>query len=91
MLQSVLTRFFGSKHERDAKKFQPLMDQVNDLEPSMQKLSDEQLKAKTNEFKERLAGGETLDDLMVEAYALVREAAIRVLEQRHFDVQIMGW
>ncbi len=90
MLQSVLTRFFGSKHERDEKKFHPLMNQTNDLEPSMQKLSDEQLRAKTDEFKERLANGETLDDLLVEAYALVREAAVRVLGQRHFDVQVMG-
>ncbi|MFC1715307.1 preprotein translocase subunit SecA [Candidatus Poribacteria bacterium] len=90
MLQSVLTKVFGSKHDRDAKKLQPLVDEINDLEPSMQKLSDEQLRAKTDEFKERLANGETLDDLMVEAYALVREAAVRVLGQRHFDVQAMG-
>jgi len=90
MLQSVLTKFFGSKHERDEKKLQPLIDQVNSLEPSIKALSDEQLRAKTDEFKKRLANDETLDDMMVEAYAVVREAAIRVLEQRHFDVQIMG-
>jgi len=90
MLQSVLTRVFGSKHERDAKKFQPLVDQINALEPSLKTLSDEQLRAKTDEFKNRLAKGETLDDLMVEAYAVVREAAIRTLGQRHFDVQVIG-
>ena len=90
MLQSVLTKVFGSKHDRDVKKLQPWVDQVNELEPSLKTLSDEQLRARTDEFKERLANGETLDDLMVEAYALVREAAVRVLGQRHFDVQVMG-
>lgn len=90
MLQSVLTKFFGSKHDRDEKKLQPSVDEVNSLEPSMKTLSDEQLRAKTDEFKKRLANDETLDDMMVEAFAVVREAAIRVLKQRHFDVQIMG-
>ena len=90
MFQSVLAKFFGTKHERDTKKFQPLMDEVNSLEPSLKVLSDEQLSAKTDEFKDRLAKGETLDDLLVEAYAVVREAAVRVLGQRHYDVQVMG-
>ena len=66
------------------------MDQINSLEPSLKTLSDERLKARTDEFKQRLAGGEMLDDLMAEAYAVVREAAIRVLGQRHFDVQVIG-
>jgi len=90
MLQSVLSKVFGSKHERDIKKLQPLVDQINALESSIKSLSDEQLKAKTGEFRERLAKGETLDDLLVEAYAVVRETAVRTLGQRHFDVQIMG-
>lgn len=90
MLQSVLTKVFGTKHERDIKKLQPLVDQVNSLEPSLKVLSDEQLRNKTDEFKERLAKGETLDDLLVEAYAVVREAAVRTLGQRHYDVQVIG-
>ena len=90
MLQAVLTKVFGSKHERDIKKFQPLVDQTNSLESSIKALSDEQLRAKTGEFKDRLAKGETLDDLLVEAYAVVREAAVRTLGQRHYDVQVMG-
>ncbi|MBD3184331.1 preprotein translocase subunit SecA, partial [Candidatus Poribacteria bacterium] len=90
MFQSVLAKVFGTKHERDVKKLQPWVDQINALEPEMQKLSDAELKAKTDEFRERLDKGETLDDLMVEAYAVVREAAVRVLGQRHYDVQIMG-
>jgi len=72
------------------KKFQPLIDEVSSKEPSLKSLSDEQLSAKTDEFKKRLANGESLDDLMVEAYAVVREAAIRTLGQRHYDVQVMG-
>jgi preprotein translocase subunit SecA len=90
MLQSVLTKFFGSKQERDLKKFQPLVEHVSSLEPSVKEFSDEQLRSKTDEFKERLAKGETLDDLLPEAYAVVREAAIRTLGQRHYDVQVMG-
>lgn len=90
MLQSVLSRVFGSKHERDTKKYQSFVDEINSLEPSLKNLSDERLKAKTDEFKKRLEKGETLDDLMVEAYAVVREAAIRILGQRHYDVQVMG-
>ncbi len=90
MLQSVLSKFFGTKQERDLKKLQPLLDEVNEKEPSFKALSDEQLSSMTNEFKVRLAKGETLDDLLPEAYAVVREAAIRTLGQRHFDVQVMG-
>jgi preprotein translocase subunit SecA len=90
MLQSVLTKVFGSKHDRDRKKLEPIVAQINELEPSMKSLSDEQLRAKTIEFKDRLAKGETLDDLLVEAFAVVREASIRVLGMRHFDVQLIG-
>ncbi len=87
---SLLTKVFGTKHERDIKKLQPLVDQINALEPSIKRLSDEQLRAKTDEFKARLADGQTLDDLLVEAFAVVREAAVRTLGQRHYDVQLMG-
>jgi preprotein translocase subunit SecA len=87
---SVLAKVFGTKHERDVKKLQPLVDQINSLEPSLKVLSDEQLRAKTDEFRARLAEGEMLDDLLVEAYAVVREASVRTLGQRHYDVQVMG-
>ena len=90
MLQTVLSRVFGNKHDRDVKKIQPFVAEINVLEPSMKALTDEQLRAKTDEFKARFQKGETLDDLMVEAYAVVREAAIRVLGQRHYDVQLIG-
>jgi len=90
MLQTVLTKVFGSKHDRDVKKVQPFVAEINNLEPSMKALTDEQLQAKTDEFKARLQNGEALDDLMVEAFAVVREAAIRVLGQRHYDVQLIG-
>ncbi|MDQ1328306.1 MAG: Protein translocase subunit SecA, partial [Candidatus Poribacteria bacterium] len=90
MLQTVLSKVFGNKHDRDAKKIQPFVVEINALEPSMKALTDEQLRAKTDEFKARLQKGEKLDDLMVEAYAVVREAAIRVLGQRHYDVQLIG-
>jgi preprotein translocase subunit SecA len=90
MLQTVLTKVFGSKHDRDVKKVQPIVDEINSLEPSMKSLTDEQLRSKTDEFKARFQNGEALDDLMVEAYAVVREAAIRVLGQRHYDVQLIG-
>jgi preprotein translocase subunit SecA len=90
MLQTVLTKVFGSKHDRDVKKILPIVAEINSLEPSMKVLTDEQLRAKTDEFRARLQNGETLDDLLVEAYAVVREAAIRVLGQRHYDVQLIG-
>jgi preprotein translocase subunit SecA len=90
MLQKVLSRVFGTKHDRDVKKVQPIVAQINELEPMIKKLTDEQLRAKTDEFKDRLQKGETLDDLLVEAFAVVREAAIRVLGQRHYDVQLIG-
>jgi len=90
MLQTVLSKVFGNKHDRDTKKIQPFVVEINALEPSMKALTDEQLRAKTDEFKARFQKGETLDDLMMEAYAVVREAAIRVLGQRHYDVQLIG-
>lgn len=85
-----LDKIFGSQNDREVKKVLKIVEQINALEPGMQKLSDEELQNKTNEFKERLAKGETLDDIMVEAYAVVREASVRVLGMRHFDVQLVG-
>jgi preprotein translocase subunit SecA len=90
MLNAVLTQIFGTKSSRDAKRLQPRLDQINTLEPEMKNLSDEQLRAKTDEFRKRIEDGETLDDLLVEAFAVVREASMRTLGLRHFDVQMMG-
>ena len=89
-MMEFLTKVFGSKEQRDIKKLQPIVNQINSLENSMQALSDEQMRAKTDEFKQRLQSDETLDDLLTEAFALVREAAIRTLGQRAFDSQLMG-
>ena len=90
MLEKALTKIFGSKHDREMKRLQPIIDKVNSYEDAMKKLSDEELKAKTPEFKQRLASGETLDDIMEEAFAVCREAAWRVLGMRHYDVQLIG-
>jgi len=87
---SLLNIIFGDANKKELTKLQPLVEKVNQLEPSLLKLSDEELKHKTIEFKERLQKGETLDGLLPEAFATVREAAKRVLGQRHFDVQILG-
>ena len=87
---SFLNKIFKSYSEKEVKRVMPLVDQINGLEESMAKLSDEELRAKTTEFKERLAKGETLDDLLPEAFAVVREASKRVLGMRHFDVQLIG-
>jgi preprotein translocase subunit SecA len=87
---SLYEKMFGSESSRYIKKILPLLKRVNDLEPAMQELSDEQLREKTTEFKTRLAEGETLDDLLPEAYAAVREAARRTRNERHYDVQILG-
>src|SRR5208337_3977340 len=77
-------------HEREIKKIKPLVALINDLEPQMRALSDVELAAKTQEFREKLAQGATLDDLLIEAFAAVREAGRRVLNMRHFDVQLIG-
>ncbi len=89
-MASLLTKVFGSKHERDVKRMQPQVDAINQLEPTIEALTDEQLRAKTVEFRQRLAQGETLDDLLVEAFAVTREAARRALGMRHYDVQLIG-
>lgn len=87
---SILTSIFGSRNSRLLKQYGKVVSKINALEPSMQQLSDEQLQAKTTEFKERLAKGETLDDLLVEAFAVCREGSRRVLKMRPFDVQLIG-
>ena len=85
-----LTKVFGTHSERELKLIYPLVDKIEALRPKMMKLSDEELKGKTREFKQRLADGETLDDLLVEAFAAVREAARRVLGMEHYRVQLIG-
>jgi preprotein translocase subunit SecA len=87
---SIFSSIFGDANEKFVKSLQPKVEKINSLEKEFEALSDEQLKAKTAEFKERLAKGETLDNLLAEAFAAVREAGKRQLKQRHFDVQLMG-
>ena len=87
---SVFTKIFGTHSEREVKRIIPIVDKIEALAPEFEKLTDEQLQAKTLEFKERLANGETLDDILPEAYATVREAATRVLDMRHYRVQLIG-
>jgi preprotein translocase subunit SecA len=87
---SLLTQIFGSRNQRLIKQYQKTVREINALEPVIEKLSDEQLQAKTPEFKARLDKGETLDDILVEAFAVCREASKRVLKMRHFDVQMIG-
>jgi preprotein translocase subunit SecA len=85
-----MNNLFGDENTRKIKTLQPLVDKINGLESSISKLTDEQLKAKTQEFKDRLGKGESLDDILPEAFAAVREASKRTLGQRHFDVQLIG-
>ena len=87
---AILEKIFGDENKKYLKKAQRKVEKINQLEPEFEKLKDEQLKEKTLEFKERLQKGETLDDLLEEAFSLVREAAKRTLGQRHFDVQLIG-
>ena len=86
----IAKKIFGTENDRKLKKLRPLVDHINSLEPTFEPLTNDQLKAKTDEFKKRLAEGESLDDLLPEAFATVREAAKRTLGQRHFDVQLIG-
>src|SRR6188472_1043345 len=90
MLQTILAKVIGTQNERDLKKLRPIVAQVNALEGSIKPLSDEALRGKTAEFRARLQNGESLDDLLPEAFAVVREAGRRVLNVRHFDVQLIG-
>ncbi len=90
MMRNILQKIIGSKNDRDLKKIQPVVEQINALESTFEALDDDQLKGKTGEFRQRLANGEKLDDLLPEAFAVVREASKRVLGMRHFDVQLIG-
>ncbi|MCW8891801.1 MAG: preprotein translocase subunit SecA [Deltaproteobacteria bacterium] len=90
MIRNFVQKIVGSKNERDLKKMQPMVEQINALEASFETLSDEQLQAKTQEFRQRLANGEDLAQLLPEAFAVVREASKRTLGMRHFDVQLIG-
>ena len=90
LVNTILAKVIGTQNERDLKKLRPIVAEINVKEPDVQKLTDVQLREKTEEFRHRLAAGETLDDLLPEAFAVVREAGRRVLNMRHFDVQLIG-
>src|SRR4030067_1924790 len=103
MLEKIITKIFGSKHQRDTKKIWPLVEEINRIYPGLSTLSDEQLTAKTEEFKKRLADGETLEDILPEAYATVKETCRRLVGKKWdvrgiqitwdmipYDVQLIG-
>ncbi len=90
MLTAVARKLFGSSNDRRVRKYQPRAQEINDLEPELVTLTDEQLRARTEEFKKQVADGTSLDDILVPAFATVREAAKRTIGQRHFDVQMIG-
>ncbi len=90
MIDKALAKIFGTKHERDIKAMRPIIAAINELEPQMQALSDEELTAQTIKFREQIAQGASIDDLLIPAFATVREAGHRVLNMRHFDVQLIG-
>ena len=90
MIGALARKFFGSANDRRIKGYQSRVDAINALEPEIAILSDDALKARTGEFRKELADGKTLDDILVPAFATVREAAKRTLGQRHFDVQLIG-
>src|SRR5690349_18679830 len=90
MLDPILAKIFGTRNEREIKKIRPMVAAINDFEPHLQALSDEELTAKTAEFKLRLDQGASLDDILLEAFAVCREGGRRALGMRHFDVQMIG-
>jgi preprotein translocase subunit SecA len=90
MLDATLAKIFGTRNEREVKRLRPIVAAINELEPQLQQLSDTELAQKTIEFKQRIANGEPLDDLLIESFAVCREAGRRVLNMRHFDVQLIG-
>ena len=90
MISKLVKKIIGSKNDRDLKKLAPLVEQINSLEAEFSALSDDELKAKTSDFRQRLDSGETLDQLLPEAFSVVREASVRVLGLRPFDVQLIG-
>ena len=90
MLQNVLKKVFGTQNERDLKRLQPMVAAINERESSVHTLSDADLRGRTNTLRERAGQGESLDDLLPDAFSVVREAGRRVLSMRHFDVQLIG-
>ena len=90
IVDTLLAKVIGTANDRELKRIRPLVAEINAKEPEIQRLSDEDLRGRTAEFRQRLANGETLDDLLPEAFAVVREAGRRVLNMRHFDVQLIG-
>ncbi|MDO9349812.1 MAG: preprotein translocase subunit SecA, partial [Deltaproteobacteria bacterium] len=90
MLGSIIRKIVGSKNERELKRIQPLVQRINDQESKIQPLSDDQLRARTGEFKVRIDRGESLEEILPEAFAVVRETARRALGERHYDVQLIG-
>ena len=90
LLKSVYESVFGSANKQTIKQYEKIVAKINELEPSFQSLSDADLQQKTSLFKDRLSKGESLDDILPEAFATVREAAKRVSQMRHFDVQLIG-
>ena len=90
MISALARKIFGSSNERRIRAYQPRVDAINALEAELEKLSDDALRARTESFRKEVAEGKSLDDLLVPAFATVREAAKRTLEQRHFDVQLIG-
>ena len=90
MIGALIKKIVGSKNERELKRIQPLVDRINQLEDKISPLADDRLLAKTAEFKERIGRGEPIDEILPEAFAVVREAAKRTLGERHYDVQLIG-
>src|SRR3979409_1289519 len=90
MLETLLAKVVGTQNDRELKRLRPIVAEVNAFEPAIKALSDEQLRGKTAEFRQRVANGDSLDDLLPEAFAVVREAGRRMLNMRHFDVQLIG-
>ena len=90
MTTGFLQKIFGSRNQRLVKQYQKTVTAINALEPQIEQLTDDQLRAKTGEFRQRVASGESLDKLLPEAFAVCREASKRVLKMRHFDVQLLG-
>src|SRR5579884_2202157 len=90
MLDKALAKVFGTRNDREIKRMAPLIQHIGSLEPELQQLSDQELAARTQDFKQRLAQGATLDDILPDVFATVREVGRRVLNMRHFDVQLIG-
>lgn len=90
MASNFLTQIFGSRNDRLLKTFRKSIERINAMEAQLEKLNDEQLRAKTREFIDRVSKGETLDAILPEAFAVVREGSKRVMKMRHFDVQLLG-